>query len=198
MFENQQGQQKANEPQDIFANTVPMSPVPSQGGGGTSPETLGADIPELAGPVFSPGKLWTTIGIIVVVLSLVAGGVWWFWWMPQQTNVPDSVPFAEVVTDSQIQPQSQPVPPPVLDTDGDGLTDTEEQQLRTNVANQDSDTDGLGDKEEVHAWKTNPLKADSDGDGYTDKQEIDNGYNPNGSGKLVNEQEDIKKLQQPF
>jgi len=71
-----------------------------------------------------------------------------------------------------------------LDTDGDGLTDTEETALGTNINKIDSDDDGLSDKEEAKVWETNPLDADSDGDGYTDGQEVEGGYNPNGAGKL--------------
>ncbi len=48
---------------------------------------------------------------------------------------------------------------------------------------QDSDNDGLTDQiEEVYG--TDPYKADTDGDGYNDKEEIENGYDPNGIGKL--------------
>ncbi|MCX6779538.1 MAG: hypothetical protein NTU97_04945 [Candidatus Magasanikbacteria bacterium] len=34
-------------------------------------------------------------------------------------------------------------------------------------------------------WKTDPLVADTDGDGFNDGQEVKNGYNPLGSGKLL-------------
>jgi len=71
-----------------------------------------------------------------------------------------------------------------LDTDEDGLTDKEEEELGTNIYKADSDNDGLLDREEVFIYKTNPLEEDSDGDGYLDKEEIDSGYNPNGEGKL--------------
>ncbi len=47
------------------------------------------------------------------------------------------------------------------DTDGDGLTDTDEAKYGTSA--------------------TNP---DTDGDGYKDGDEVRNGYNPNGAGKL--------------
>jgi len=47
----------------------------------------------------------------------------------------------------------------------------------------DSDKDGLNDDDEKK-FRTNPNKADSDGDGYSDWIEINNGYNPNGPGKM--------------
>jgi len=49
---------------------------------------------------------------------------------------------------------------------------------------QDSDSDGLSDYEEVTVYKSNRFKKDTDGDGYSDKAEVDNGFNPNGPGKL--------------
>lgn len=52
-------------------------------------------------------------------------------------------------------------PDPTTDTDQDGLTDVQEE-----------------------LYETDPAKADTDGDGFSDKMEIDNGYNPNGAGKL--------------
>jgi hypothetical protein len=47
----------------------------------------------------------------------------------------------------------------------------------------DTDKDGLSDSLEA-AIGTNINKADSDGDGYSDKSEVLSGNNPNGPGKL--------------
>lgn len=71
-----------------------------------------------------------------------------------------------------------------IDSDGDSLTDTEEEALGTKINLIDSDFDGLSDYEEVKVYKTNPLNPDSDGDGYKDGDEVKSGYNPNGAGKL--------------
>jgi hypothetical protein len=49
----------------------------------------------------------------------------------------------------------------------------------------DTDQDGLTDKEET-VLGTNSDQADSDGDGYGDLAELRNGYNPAGSGKIIN------------
>ena len=54
---------------------------------------------------------------------------------------------------------------PILDTDGDGLTDEEELSLGTN-----------------------PNEIDTDQDGYLDLEEIQAGYNPTGTGKLEESQ----------
>ena len=47
----------------------------------------------------------------------------------------------------------------------------------------DSDGDGLSDQDE-DVFGTNPLLPDTDGDGYQDADEITQGYNPLGEGKI--------------
>lgn len=90
-------------------------------------------------------------------------------------NTPSSTPDTEV--DSG--------PTAVVDSDGDGLSNDEERIAGTSVANPDTDEDGLGDREEVKKYGTDPKKTDTDGDGYTDGAEVENGYNPNGEGRLL-------------
>lgn len=53
--------------------------------------------------------------------------------------------------------------------------------------NPDSDGDGLTDTQEI-GWGTNHNNIDTDGDSYSDKSEIDSGQNPNGAGELTFEQ----------
>lgn len=67
----------------------------------------------------------------------------------------------------------------ILDSDGDGLSDTKERELRTNRNNSDSDNDGLFDKEEVDIYKTDPLESDTDADGTLDGDEINQVTDPN-------------------
>jgi hypothetical protein len=71
-----------------------------------------------------------------------------------------------------------------VDSDRDGLVDSEELMLGTSPRSADTDSDGLSDKDEIKSWNTNPLNPDTDGDGYKDGEEVDNGYDPNGAGKL--------------
>lgn len=59
------------------------------------------------------------------------------------------------------------------------------------VATMDTDGDGLTNEEEEGTWKTNPLSADSDSDGYADRTEVINGYNPNGAGKLDSDKDGL-------
>lgn len=74
---------------------------------------------------------------------------------------------------------------PAVDTDLDGLNDADELAQGTNPRLVDSDGDSLSDWEEVTVFGTKPLNSDSDGDGYQDGSEVQNGYNPNGPGKLL-------------
>jgi hypothetical protein len=66
---------------------------------------------------------------------------------------------------------------------GGGLRNAESLASAGNVfdeydaATRDSDGDGLTDLEE-QKWGTDPFNKDTDGDGYTDKEEIDAGYDP--------------------
>jgi len=59
------------------------------------------------------------------------------------------------------------------DTDGDGLTDKEEMQtVKTDPTNPDTDGDGLSDYEEYRVYKTNPRQPDTDYDGLNDYEEV--------------------------
>lgn len=63
------------------------------------------------------------------------------------------------------------------DSDGDGLTNGEEEALGTDPESADSDEDGVDDGEE-EANGTDPLNPDSDEDGLTDGDEADYGTDP--------------------
>lgn len=65
------------------------------------------------------------------------------------------------------------------DTDGDGLTSTEEIALGTNPDNPDSDYDELSDGQEVNVLYTDPLDSDSDNDLLLDGWEVHHGLDPN-------------------
>ena len=67
---------------------------------------------------------------------------------------------------------------PPQDSDNDGLTDDEEQQLGTDPNNPDTDGDGLNDGDEVNVYNTNPTLVDTDGDGYSDGIEVNAGTDP--------------------
>jgi len=63
--------------------------------------------------------------------------------------------------------------PENADTDGDGLKDGEEVNTHiTDPKNPDTDSDGLTDSEEINTYKTNATNADTDNDGLTDGSEV--------------------------
>ncbi len=68
--------------------------------------------------------------------------------------------------------------PKLADTDGDGIDDLDEVDAGTDPTMEDSDEDGLLDGEEAD-YGTNPLESDSDGDGWSDGDEVAEGTNPN-------------------
>lgn len=152
------------------------------------------------------------VAILIVILILVGVAIWFFFLRapaepvaeltPIDTNMEDITPtsdvpvFEPVVTpeeeelfsedeDALGEPVLEPEPEmPSVDSDGDGLTDEEEMVLGTAINNTDTDGDGLFDKQEVVTYGTDPLNEDTDGDGFSDGSEVQNGYNPNGSGRL--------------
>jgi len=81
-------------------------------------------------------------------------------------------------------PGSNPLGNELIDTDNDGLLDEDEVKYGTDITSSDSDNDGLADYQEIKVYKTDPMNADTDGDSYLDGAEVENGYNPNGEGKI--------------
>jgi thiol-disulfide isomerase/thioredoxin len=65
-----------------------------------------------------------------------------------------------------------------VDSDGDGLSNSEENKLGTDPDVADTDGDGLLDGEEVELG-IDPTLADTDGDGYNDGDEVNEGSDPN-------------------
>ena len=80
-------------------------------------------------------------------------------------------------------PASVPEGESGIDTDGDLLSDAQEEEIGTNAAAADTDGDGLSDFAEVgfepgSATGTDPLLLDTDGDGIGDGDEVVNGTDP--------------------
>lgn len=72
----------------------------------------------------------------------------------------------------------------ILDSDADGLLNSEEEALGTDPYSKDTDKDGLDDYQEVKVYKTDPLNPDTDFDSVSDGIEVKIGLNPKGPGKL--------------
>jgi len=213
----------AKTPVDMFESVKLGAPAPKQVVREITPEEL-SKLPEPKSPSVAL-KMIKIVLIVVVLLALVGGFVVYLGQQRQKTidNLPPITPTGKNLPDVTLPPETtsptsttpttpMPVPkveavtpprdsdgdglsdseeqvfgtdPTSADSDGDGLTDKEEITLGTNPLRRDSDGDELTDGEEVNTYKTNPLKTDTDGDGYSDGTEVKNGYNPNGEGKLA-------------
>jgi len=64
------------------------------------------------------------------------------------------------------------------DSDGDGLTKSEEIKYGTDPSNPDTDGDGLKDGDEIKVYHTDPNDADTDGDRLSDGVEVSYGLDP--------------------
>jgi hypothetical protein len=176
----------------------PTPNAPASAGLGTSPA------PASSVAVVRRPPVWLFIIIAIALLGGVGAGVFYYLSLKQTPTQPTSDVQEPATEDQQVpapaaeEPTTPPAvvepvvePPPttpvtLVDTDGDGLMDDEENTLGTNPALVDTDGDGLNDREELRIYGTDPLNQDTDGDTYLDGDEVRNGYNPNGSGKLLN------------
>ncbi|MFC1687987.1 hypothetical protein ACFL0L_05445 [Patescibacteria group bacterium] len=195
--------QKSQQPQDIYQNVedaprqaapAPRRPnprrVPTKQSRPTQPT-----VPKASSG--SPGQF--PVLLIVVLFLVIVGLVVVIFFNPFQKEVTNDVVDVAVNEEPTILPTT--ITPPtantdITDTDGDGLTDTEEQQAGTSSTSVDSDADGLYDREEVKVYSSNPLKADTDGDGVSDSDEVTQGTDPAGPGLLRDLQSEIEKLGQ--
>ncbi len=142
------------------------------------------------------------VGIVVVGGFLSAAGYYAFSFISNLTaskqpvvnvnqNTNASVPVnvntnAGVVDQTPTQPSVVDTQPEVaVDTDKDGLLDSEERLYGTDITKADTDNDGLTDRDEVKVFKTDPNNPDTDGDTYIDGKEVLSGYDPKGPGKLL-------------
>lgn len=134
------------------------------------------------------------LGLVGIIIIGLAVGGWWAYnkfQAPLDNQLPSDNPQPTEPTtpNPSITPPITPpvVEPPLVpqDSDGDGLTDEEENNLGTDPNNPDTDDDGLSDREEVNIYLTDPFNADSDGDGFLDGVEVDNHFNPKGDGPLM-------------
>lgn len=74
----------------------------------------------------------------------------------------DSILFLGITGSLELLDEDGP-----MDSDGDGLSDRQEQELGTDPLDADTDSDGIRDKLEVDT-KTDPLIVDTDNDGISD------------------------------
>jgi len=208
---------KQQEPEDIFEeieggpkpSVSPESEQVKTGEAAPAPSEVPSAPPPRKEKIKKPFKLKKVVVLIIVVVILAGIGFGVFYNLPKISDflktflktigTPLETPAKETEeTDIDTTPLvTQPSEPIVLDTDGDGLLDTEEDNLGTDKNNPDSDNDGLFDKEEVKIYLTDPLNPDTDGDGIIDGEEVEQGRDPNDfnpEAKLLDLQKEIEKL----
>ncbi|MFA6423658.1 MAG: hypothetical protein WCW17_04420 [Patescibacteria group bacterium] len=187
-----------------------LSPtVPGMPGGAASVGATPEEVGEEAG---GTGKKRFFLVLAAVILIIILGGGGYFVWRqfssapeetgtqtPATSNQNANLPSVNVPAEiepivnetpaevpSEVLETAPVVPTPEeVDSDGDGLTNVEEVAPGTDTTKADTDDDGLTDGEEINLYFTDPLNLDTDGDGYSDGSEVQNGYNPKGPGKLL-------------
>ncbi len=204
----------AEEPSRLAGAPIPVGeqasrvmPPEYRGSGGTRVSLPDAALPVASNALRDAKKpfLSKKIGIILIILIVAGGGIFTYfnWFKGSRAIVPspltpDMLPIMPEAADSVPESGNQ------IDQDGDGLTDQEEEALGTNLADSDSDLDGLPDGWEKNSglnpldpgdskqdpdgdgldnaneyyYHTDPFQLDTDGDSYNDGAEVENGYDP--------------------
>lgn len=170
-----------------------------------TPQQVPAPQPTVVDRNIRPRRLAILVIALISFVAVVIFAIWFLLLRNTQTQKPvesplfsDGSPVASpVVSESPVADFSQ------KDTDSDGITDAEEQQLGTDINKADTDGDGYTDKQELDAgydplvtggkldtdrdglsdpaekcWNTDSNNPDTDGDGYLDGQEVTNHYDP--------------------
>ncbi|MEK7665900.1 MAG: hypothetical protein AAB337_03430 [Patescibacteria group bacterium] len=188
------------EPKDIFDDKAPVNlPI----GGSRPPAVVPPPAPQVPAPVTvqqipsvpseTGGKrliLFALLGLVIIIVAVLLG--YWLLSTRPSNEVVDNDILEELGEVTEVTDETEGIEDtqeresqsPVVDSDGDGLTDAQELEAGTDLDNSDSDDDGLGDRAEVEVYDTDPLNPDTDGDSYSDGSEVSNSYNPNGSGRL--------------
>ncbi|MCW1929993.1 MAG: hypothetical protein KIH62_001595 [Candidatus Kerfeldbacteria bacterium] len=153
-------------------------------------------------PHYSARPRWVLpalIAVVVLVLAVTATVIFMVSRSEDSNNLNQvsvvNVNTSQPINEVHIPSANTNAPEVVVDTDGDGLTDIEESEYKTDIRLIDSDQDGLTDREEIKVYATNPLKSDTDGDRYLDGEEVRKLFNPKGPGRLFNIKEEIDKAQ---
>jgi len=214
---------------DWKADDSSLPPLPPLPGG--SPNGAGGALGE-GGPSLGQQPKKKIISgkmvVVLIILIIIGGGVFtYFNWFaglevlpwekftesPEEfPEVPPALPEEPGEIPSEPEPTPEEViPSPDSDTDGDGLTDQEEEEWGTNLEDADSDRDGIPDGWEVEAgldpldpsdntqdpdadgldnsneyyYNSDPHNSDTDGDSYSDGIEVDNGYDPTKAGAML-------------
>jgi len=134
-------------------------------------------------------RLLLLIFSTLVVVGLVFGGIYAYNNWLKTSVVTDGPEISDQISDEEQQPEEEST-----DRDNDSLPNSWEEEYGLDPddasdAQKDNDFDGLNNLQEFK-YNADPNDSDSDNDGYADGQEVERGYNPAGTGKLEQENED--------
>jgi TolB protein len=127
------------------------------------------------------GKALIPVWVIPVLAVLCLGAIFVFYliFRGEQTESASATQtveaaMGEIVSATQTASfnQTQAALEGERDSDGDGLTDRQEEEIGTDPNNPDTDSDGLSDGEEVLRRNTDPLNPDTDADSLSDGAEV--------------------------
>jgi hypothetical protein len=132
----------------------------------------------------------------IIIISAIIGALLYIFWFKKNKQAVENIEISKPlnpyyllkygvdINDIKTSENSVPQADNNLDSNKDGISDQEAINQGLNPHTTDNDSDGIFDVDELNITKTNPLNSDTDGDGHSDLEEIQNGYNPNGEGKL--------------
>jgi len=175
---------------DMFAETEPVMEKPAQ----FQPVNSGSNNAQFTENEPRTGNIQKIFFLVITLFGfslLIVGGFLGYKYfitkkvIVQEDKQVENAVVAKQATTSEVVSESV-----IVDTDKDGLSDTEEAQFGTNSNSVDTDNDGLFDREEVKIYKTDPKNFDTDGDGISDGDEVKAKRNPNGSGDLFGSSSD--------
>ncbi len=137
---------------------------------GCEPQTLGGQIELRPRIRINPAFLLIPLMLLLLCLgSLVAYSVWQRSTLAAILNTPADIDKDGLSNLAEVYVYK--TDPNRADTDGDGLSDDLEIELKTDPLIADTDDDGLSDAEELRL-NTNPRFADTDGDNLSDGLEM--------------------------
>ena len=168
-----------NEPEDMFAGVEePTSEV--------KPKEQASAMPMEEKKKGSAGKIVGVLLAILILVSIIGAGVWYFFFRQVPVSVPVVVAPEQTIIEEPpvLPPETAPpaIPPPTEVVTEPVIEVISEESA---VISADTDGDGLTDAEE-DVFGTSRVLADSDGDTFSDGSEVANGYDPSvTNGKLM-------------